>query len=436
MLKKINQFINKNNMFEKNKSIVVAVSGGVDSVCLLDILYKLGYHVILAHVNHHKRLESDKEEQMMLQLAKSLKIPCEIHHYYDNHEGNFHDAAHQARYSFFKTVANKYHTPYIATAHHLNDQLETIIMKLMTGSNLYGYGGISMVLDDEKYKIRRPLLCCKKEELYLYGKENKLIYFEDDSNQKDDYLRNRIRHHLIPNLIIESNTILEKSQEFSLQIKEAFHYIRNQSINYLQNNQNRIVLDSFLGLDIALQKDIICLMFEQYNLPKNKEIIEDCLKLLKESKGNKKLSLRDNFFFIKNYKTAQIETLPEINEFKFFLTTNEDIIINNMYKFYFSKILPQNNAKYLKLCYNDLKLPFCIRNRKKGDFINMNFGNKKVARLMIDAKLDAQKRAHTPIVLDSENNILWVYAIAKSKSVEQQKLNGDIFLVCEELSYE
>ena len=102
-------------------------------------------------------------------------------------------------------------------------------------------------------------------------------------------------------------------------------------------------------------------------------------------------------------------------------------------RFYFSKKMPQNNAKYLKLCYNDLKLPLKIRSRIKGDWIQMNYGKKKIARLMIDAKFSTEKRKTTPIVTDAEGTILWAVDLASSSVVQAQDKKGDIFLVCEEI---
>ena len=108
MKSKVNNYIINNNLLNKNQYIITAVSGGMDSICLLHILYSLGYKVVLAHVNHHKRIESDIEQKEMELLAKKLNIPFELFNYYDNNQANFHDQAHDARYDFFKKVADNY----------------------------------------------------------------------------------------------------------------------------------------------------------------------------------------------------------------------------------------------------------------------------------------------------------------------------------------
>lgn len=433
MLNKIKEFIHSQKLFLPNETIVCATSGGVDSVCLLYILHTLGYNVVLAHVNHHKRAESEMEQAAMQQLANTLQIPFELLDFYDTHEENFQDAAHRARYDFFKTTAQKYKTAIIATAHHLDDQAETILMRLITGSNLYGYAGISVNQTIENYRLVRPLLCVGKDELYQYARENKLTYFEDSSNQSDAYLRNRIRHQIIPILKAEKENALDKFQEFSLQTKEAFQFIRNQSIKYLEELNNSIGIDSFLKLDVALQKDIICLLLERYNIEKNNTILHNCFTLIQNQK-NSRLALKGNSWFKVEYGKAFIESKVQKADFEERLDLNSQILIQEKYLFYFSKKIPQNNANYLKLCYNDLKLPFFIRNRRKGDFIRMSYGNKKVARIMIDAKVPPKMRDIIPLVFDNEGELFWVYSLAKSQDTVLQKSKGDIFLVCEEIN--
>ena len=118
------------------------------------------------------------------------------------------------------------------------------------------------------------------------------------------------------------------------------------------------------------------------------------------------------------------------------LTLETDCFILNKYHIYFSKKIPQNNANYIKLCYNSLKLPFLIRNKKEGDFINMSFGKKKVNRILIDSKVANEERPRVPLIFDNDNNLLWVYNLAKSIEVINQKENADIFLICEEFDNE
>lgn len=432
MINVVKKYISDNNLINFNDFVICSTSGGVDSICLLHILHQLGYKVVLAHVNHNKRFESKLEEQAMIYLAKTLNIPFEIFHYHYEGNDNFHNDAHNFRYDFYKRVAKKYNTTTITTAHHLDDLAETVIMRLISGSNLYGYGGMSNCLYDGEYKIVRPLMCVNKEEIYKYAKDNNVKFFEDSSNESDDFLRNRIRHHIMPLLKKENPNFLNQITDYSVMVKEAFNYLRKDSINYLNNHNNIIDIASFNMLDIGLKKDIICLLFENFNIEKSNIIINECLNLISINK-NKKIDIKDGINFVTEYGKAYIKTNNITNNYCYTLDINSKVSIMGKYVLYFSKIEPNNNEKYIKLCYNDLKLPFKIRNKKEGDFIRMNYGNKKVSRILIDQKVEKGKREIIPLIFDNSGDLLWVYNYAKNIDVINQKENGDIYLVCEEV---
>lgn len=164
-------------------------------------------------------------------------------------------------------------------------------------------------------------------------------------------------------------------------------------------------------------------------------MIQNCFTLIQKQK-NSKIYLKNNFIFQIEYGQAKILQEKKTTCFEYELNLNQTCTIEEKYTFYFSKNLPQNNAKYIKLCYNSLKLPLKIRNRQPGDFIQMSYGNKKIARLMIDAKMSSLKRDQTPIITKPDGTVLWVYNLAKSKEVILQKSMGDIYLVCEEYNHE
>ncbi len=426
----VKDFILKNNLNINNK-VICAVSGGADSLSLLYILYNLGYDVVLAHVNHHKRKESEMEEEKMRKLAEKLSIPFEVLEYHFDGVGNFHDKSHQARYDFFRGLCDKYKTDIIATAHQQDDQIETILIKLMEGSNLYGYGGIPLVNYDGKYRIIRPLLCLSKEDLYNYCKKNNIKYYEDSSNHEDDFLRNRIRHHIIPLLKEECSDLYDKALRYSLILHESFSFIRDNSISYLRDHEDSIDLLSFNKLDIALKKDIISLLLEKYDIRRNTNIINDILVFLSDNNGTKTLNLEGGNILIRSYNKAYISTNKLVDNNTYYLNIDESIIFDNKYKFYFSKNIPDFGVKYIKLCYNTLKLPFEIRKRKNGDYINLESGTKKVSRVLVDRKVESIVRDNIPLVFDSNNNLLWIVDYLKSDIVYKMKQNSDIYLICE-----
>ena len=182
-----------------------------------------------------------------------------------------------------------------------------------------------------------------------------------------------------------------------------------------------------------IKKDIISLMLERYNINKSTNIIEDALEILKSTSGNKKIDLEGDFVFIRSYDKAMIKRndLKDINFIQ--VDINKNGVFNNKYKFYLSHNLPLNsNAKYIKLCYNNLELPLTIRSRMDGDLIHLPIGTKKLNRIFIDSKISFDKRNEYPIIVDNNNTILWVYNLVKSKEVIEQKDSSNVYLVCEE----
>ena len=432
----VKEFLKQNNIII-TKPCVVAVSGGADSVCLLHIMVNLGYNCILAHVNHNLREESKEEEIAMRNLANSLSIPFELFSFKHDNKGNFENDAHIARYQFFRDVCDKYNTNVILTAHHLDDQIESILMKIMEGSNLYGYAGVPVLTNNDScYVTIRPLLCVSKDQIYKYMHNNNYPYFEDKTNQTDDYLRNRIRHHVTPFLKNECSDLYNKISEYSTQVHEAFRFIRNESIKYLELNLNRIDTTTFNDLDIALKKDIISLMLEKYNIRKNKDIILNILDILSSDVGNKKLMLQGDFIFIREYNIAYIKRNIKLDNQVYELGIHDRIIFNKKYLIYFEKNKPNSNVKSIKLCYNMHKLPFIVRTRQQNDEIAMSFGTKKVNRLFIDCKVPKDERDIIPLIFDNDNNLLWVVNYAKSDIVTKEKKDGDIYLVCEAIDNE
>ncbi len=429
MERKVFEFLKNQNLI-LDKPIIVAVSGGADSVSLLYVLKNLGYNLVLAHVNHNKREASKIEEKAMIDLANKLSIPFELLDYHYSNQDNFQAEAHHARYDFFKSLCKKYHTNIIATAHHKDDQIETVLMKLMEGSNLYGYGGISIKNERDGYLFIRPLLCVTKNEIYDYCNQNNLVYFEDSSNQEDDYLRNRLRHNVIPILKEECPSLSDKIMEYSIQLHEAFDYIREQSISYLKVNNNKIKLDSFNELNIAVKKDILSLLLENHSIRKNNDIIDNMLRILKNSDGNKEIYLENNYRFIKSYDKAYITKNSTKNTNCYQLDLGDEIIMGD-YKLYLTKSHNNPCANYINICYNDLVFPLSVRYRLDGDMMNIGIGNKRVSRILIDKKVPKEKRDQIPLVLDKEGNILWLVGYQKSAVISNMKDKGDIYLVCE-----
>ena len=429
MLNEVKSFIKENNLIEPKAKIVLAYSYGVDSRVLLDILIKLGYEVIIAHVNHKHRSQSEIEEREAIALALRLNIKYEVMHLKEDFSQNFHADAHNKRYDFFMSVAKKYNAKYIATAHHLNDNAETILLNLIRGSNLYGYGGINITQKRDNITIVRPLMCVTKNEIKEYQKLNQLEYYEDSSNGEDEFRRNRIRHHILPLLEAENPSILNELDNYSKMMHEAFSFIRNISIKYLDEHNNEIDIPSFKKLDDALKKDIISLLLEKKEIERSFNLINSILNIINNEAPQAEINLKGGFLFKKRYGRAFIDS-PSIKTSNYHKLYENNVISVQNLRFYFTKNLPNSSANYIKLCYNELVFPLILRNRCDGDTIQMTYGHKKIKRLFMDLHLTKEERDNA-LILENNGEILWVVNYAKSKKLTEMKASGNIYLIYE-----
>ena len=428
--KKVYDYIKNNNLISQNK-LLLAFSYGIDSRALLNVLLKLDYEVVILHVNHKVRLESELEEEETLKLAKKYNLKCYIKHL-EKKDSNFEDYARRERYNFFKEVSKVENTNILLTAHHKDDNLETILMRLLTGSNIYGYAGIHNIVNRNDLIIVRPLLCVSKNEIREYQKEMNFKYFEDSTNNENVHLRNKIRNSVIPLLKEENSAILDKAIDYSNQLNEAFNYIRSSSIAYLEKNNYQIDNDTFNAQPDALRHDILCLLLEHFKISRNQNLIYKLDSIIRSNKPQSSLKLNKDYIFYKRYnktfvkkeETKKIQIETKLN----FL---DNITFNN-YNFYFSKEKPLNNEFYIKLCYNNLEFPLTIRTRENGDFIELSKGKKKIKDLFIDKKIDIEIRNSIPLVLN-KNDIIWIPGIQRAETTREALVNGDIYLIAKEI---
>lgn len=429
---KIKNYIVNNDLINENKKIILAFSYGIDSRSLLNVLVNLKYDVIIAHVNHKVRVESDLEEEETIKLAKELNLKYYIKRLTPQ-TLNFEDYARSERYRFFKEISLKENTNILATAHHLDDNLETILLRLSSGSNLYGYAGIHNKVIRNNLVIIRPLLCVSKEEIANYQKEMGFKYYEDYTNKEIIHKRNYIRNKVIPLLKEFDSSILRKACDYSNILNESFDYIRKQSIFFFKKWDNKIRISEYIILDKALRHDIICYMLEEAKINRSYNLICSIDKALLNNKAQFEIKLEANYFLLKRYDLAYISFKKIEQTETIYLKENETKIFGH-YKFYFSAKGPINNEMSVKLCYNSIEFPLEIRTRQNGDKISLSNGSKKVKDLFIDYKIDKDVRNTLPLVINGKD-IIWIPGIAKSSLIRNAKDNGDIYLICE-VNYE
>lgn len=419
--------------------LVVGVSSGPDSMALLHILSKTKYKIICTHINHNVRRQSQKEEQYLKEYCKQNNIIFESTTIKEYKENNFENEARKYRYKFYEDIMQKYNTNYLFLAHHGDDLIETILMKITRGSNIEGFIGIKEVSinnnENKNYYIIRPLLPYTKEDLINYNKNNDIKYFIDKTNKEDICTRNRYRNKILPLLKKEDQNIHKKFLSYSKILEEYDNYIKKETAIIKQDVfiNNILYIEKFPKLDLLIKKNIIYDILKDIYKNKNNIIkekhIENILKLVESNKPNAKLLLPQNIEVIKQYDKIKItpKLKEEIKNYK--LPLNDKIEINNIIIEKVSKT-NENGNNICKLNSKNVKLPLYIRNRKQGDYIEPLglSGKKKIKDIFIEKKILPQKRNTYPLLVDSNDNILWVPNLKKSKFNTTNDENYDIIL--------
>ena len=394
-----------NNVIQRHleKKLIVSVSGGVDSTVLLYILKELNAEIVVVHFNHQQRSESIIEAEYVKTLASTFQYPFE---YFElSITKDFHNEAHQQRRFYLLEMAKKYETDVIITAHHLNDLLETILMRLSRGSNLLGYSGfVESYFKDGVYFLK-PLLSISKDTILSYAKKENIKYFTDDSNKSDTYTRNRYRHHIVPLLIEENPSILEKALQYNKTLQDAFFHIRKTSISFLKGFDYFIISD-YLKLDDIIKQDILAYLLENKQIEFSYSKLKHMIDFLKTGGPNSSYDVGSNYVLQKVYNKVYLQTKQTpLNIFQQLDLEMFNVLKDNT-SIEFSKDLSDLDNYHVILCYNKLALPLFVRNRMPGDVLYFPYGHKKIKDFYIDKKIPKHVRDKDLLIVDSNNNVL------------------------------
>ncbi len=422
----------KNCNIPKNDYIVVGCSGGPDSMFLLNLLYNSDYKIICAHVNHNIRKESVKEEKFLKDYCKKLNIIFECLEL--EKDGKHNEAFYRKkRYVFYKNIADKYSTKYIMTAHHGDDLIETILMRITRGSNLKGYMGFPKIYNEKEYIFIKPLVFITKDEILSYDDDNAIPYVLDSTNDSDEYMRNRYRHHILPELKKENVHVHMKFLKYSEEIENALKFIDNTVKECIRENYNGayIKLDKFLKLDKYIQKkeleDILSKTYKD-SIDKIQSLhVKNILDELKKGK-NFKLDLPDGIIVKREYEKLFITHKVESTSYN--IKLDKMCILNNESIIEIVDSSDQENNFVTRLNSSDLAMPLFVRTKLEGDKIeikNLN-GFKKIKSIFIDEKISPSDREAWPVVVDSENRVVWLPGLRKSKFDNKKDEKYDIIL--------
>lgn len=413
MFQEFESHITNNLSFLSESKLLIAISGGLDSVVLTHLCHDLKLNITLAHCNFNLRgAESDKDEAFVLELAKTLNVeifvePFNTEHYAKTNKLSIQMAARELRYNWFKALSAQLEVEYILTAHHADDNLETFLINLTRGTGLEGLKGIPEINDT----IVRPLLPFSRETLVRYTKEKHLKWREDSSNASTKYLRNKLRHEVIPRLkevtpqlIQNVNQTLNNLKDTAAIVEESVSAVLKRAIKDIDDHKISYHIKAFKTLNNP--KAYLYEVFKEYGFTEWNTV----LALLDAQSGKQLFSnthrlLKDREYLILTERVSD-ETKTTT------LITSEDKKVTIDKGHLLIEVTPTVSESGLNEIYIDkelLKFPLIVRSWMEGDYfypIGMQ-GKKKLSKYFKDEKFSLIEKQNMQL-LCSKNDIVWV----------------------------
>ena len=453
-IKKIERFCNSENLFEKGSRVLVCLSGGADSVCLLRVLFELRERFSLtlyaAHVNHMLRgADADADEQFCRKLCAQLGVELFVLHKdvarFARETGQgVEAAARQVRYDYFFTLQKQLGLDRIATAHNLNDNAETSLMYFLRGAGTDGIGGIRARRGDG---VVRPLLCVSRSEIEAFLEQMKQTYVTDATNKSDAYTRNRIRNRLLPQLAADYNpNIVETIARNAALLALDAQYLNSRAAKYAETlltadgTDCLACVEAYSRLDKAVALRVLRLATERAagkECSMQYETVMRCDALFGVGVQGKSVCISGGLWARREYEVVRFyQAAGEQAEFCYLVTPGEKIYIAEIdmsvsvslisdKKYARERAQKQKNCEYFD--YNSLSGQIYIRSRKNGDaFVPFGMeGSKKLKDFLIDEKIPARLRGKIPLVVCG-GTVLWVCGYRRSNL---HRITGDTEII-------
>ena len=418
-----------NTLWNKEDKIAIALSGGVDSIVLFHLLvteYKDSYkELVVFHINHGLREESYEEAEFVERFVKDFDVK------FYKEELNMSDLerdshtseemlARELRYQAFNKMAKLEGVTKLLTAHHKNDQVENILMRLLIGRSIDHSLAICEEIEMAGLTIDRPLLNSLKAELEEYAKEKNLHYYVDATNFDTDYTRNNIRHNIVPLL----NDINSGSFDNLINFANYYQNINNNLKKAILSNKDNyifsrdedkisLVKDKFLELNeeemYFLLKDLITDELGVFDI--KQKAIFDVVSSLKKNSGNKSYDLKNNLKIISQYESIYIHKIEKKCYNDKIEIIIDKICENSVYEFYQNKFIISTDAKDSEIGFNKSELPLLVTIKKEGDRVRRGEINKKLSRIFIDEKVPKELRDTLPVIRNNKGEVLGVLGI-------------------------
>ncbi len=444
MINLINHIENKlYNLYKRHNrngylNILIAASGGIDSMVLVDIMVKLYVNfpikLGIIHVNHNLRNESFKDEIICRNLCNQHKLKFYSREL--NPQGIKNQSleawGREKRYIFFNQIATKYNFDWIFTAHHQDDQIETMIMKNQETDDAYILSGIR-----EQWKnIYRPLLEVSKSNIYHYAQLNNVHWNEDSTNNNIKYLRNRIRHTVIPKLkSINPNykkTILSKihiNQKKAIKISKRIKEVDKSKIQYYDKNLVVMDFDIFSNENKLFIKYVLkycCTHYFDIDVKITQKQLQAFQSFFDFSKMNTSFPLGNEITCYKYKSHLMLYKITKCFSEKIKFTQNSGFIKWGSGYFTFEKCLDyihSHSKKSISIPTKDLQQGFYVRNWNFGDkiVINKNGNSKKLSKLFNENKILPFNKNRIPVIVDKSDNIVWVPNVRHATKLKFRK---------------
>ncbi|RVT71750.1 tRNA lysidine(34) synthetase TilS [Flavobacterium sufflavum] len=419
MLNKFKKHIDQNFPFLENSKLLLATSGGIDSMVLAHLFSELKYSIVLAHCNFQLRgLESFGDQNFVQEYANANGIPFfltqfDTEAFANDYKLSTQIAARELRYNWFYELLETENYDYILTAHHADDNIETFLINLSRGTGLEGLVGIPAQND----KVVRPLLSFTREEIVEYAKENSIQWREDSSNASDKYLRNKIRHHLVPLLKELNPQFMESFQKTQSYLNESQELVEDAAVMVYQQvvreEGETIIFDLNQLLRLPNYKSYLYQWLHEFGFTAWDDVYG-----LVESQSGKQVFSAD-YRLLKDRKVLILSPIfQEVDDEVYFIEKNTPAV-NIPLNLTFCEAADISDASNSIIFVDEDKLayPLILKKWKEGDSFQpfgMNGKSKKLSKLFKDEKLSLLEKENC-WVLWSADQIVWVVGIRQDE---------------------
>lgn len=431
MKKQFLAYLNKNNLCDKKDLILLAVSGGIDSMLMAHLFLENGFEVLIATCNHNLRGEESRADAAFVvdffKENKNVKsthlIDLEVNAYIKKHKVNLQEAARILRYDALFDLAKRENITHIATAHNLDDKVETTLFNLANKTGIRGLTGIKSISENKKFagiKLIRPLLFAPKKDILAYAQINQISFREDSSNASDKYSRNFIRHNIIPQFEQINAGFLKNASEtidFLSEYEQLINFLLNDIKKKILTEENNILKINYSELKNYPSTSTI--LFEivkdfGFNAAQVSEVIyalESCHSGKVWKTNTHELLCDRGTILIRVLNKKNIQNTPNeyfIQKENYKLSTPQGIL-----EFEFVEKTPvtfPNNPNIIFLDVTKTAFPLCVRYWKEGDFflpLGLSGKRKKVQDFFTNLKLNLFQKEET-LILECDNQIAWV----------------------------